>query len=103
MRAPTVVSAFPLAAALACAGCGRPATEAECGEILGHLVELELREQGVTDTAEIARRKEATLAGGDAGLGALRSGCVGKRITESALTCVRSAQTADEVTETCLR
>jgi hypothetical protein len=98
-----LASALGALACVASLGCGHPASEAECEEILGRLVELELAAQHVTDPAEIARRRDATLGEGDAGIANLRSGCVGKRITDRAIACVRAAKSAEEITEVCLR
>jgi len=85
------------------AGCGHPATDAECVAIVDRIVELELKAQNVTDPTDIAKRRRTSLAMiGDGGTPDLR-GCVGRHITDSALTCVRSARTAEEITEQCLK
>jgi hypothetical protein len=90
---------FPLA------GCGHPATEAECEVILERIVDLELKAQNVTDPAEVSKRKNESL--GLAGSGRsprdVYEGCVGKHITDRAMQCVRNASTAQEVTDTCLK
>lgn len=84
-------------------GCGRPATDAECREILTRIVELELKAQNVTDPSEIEKRRaelEQSIAAGKSGP---YEGCVGKRITEAQLRCVREAKTSKEITHECLR
>lgn len=86
---------------LAClnTGCGHPATVQECEEIVGRVARLELQEtlgsanaQAITKEIEATKRalKENTL-----------KDCVGKRITDSALNCVREATTAKEAVEDC--
>ena len=80
-------------------GC-RHATEQDCERILDRIVELELQEQGVTDPALVAKRKEETRA---AKRDELIKACVGKRISERALACISEAKRADEITEKCLR
>jgi hypothetical protein len=72
-------------------GCGHPATRAECEEIFQRSAEIELQAQSVTDPAEVKRRtEEYRAAKGDK----LLEDCVGKRITESAMECVRNAKDA---------
>ena len=80
-------------------GCHR-ATEEDCEKILDRIVELELHDQGITDPKLVEVRKAETRESKRADL---IKGCVGKRISESALTCIRTAKKADEVTEKCLR
>lgn len=90
-----------MGAALAAAtllGCGHPATRAECEEIFERSAEIELRSLNVTDLDEVKRRtQEAKQARGDA----LLEQCIGRRITDSAMACVREAQTAEEL-DACL-
>lgn len=81
------------------AACHR-ATEQECKQIIDRIVELELREQGITDKAMVEQRKQAARAHKH---DELAKDCVGKRISKSALQCIQSAQTADEITDKCLR
>lgn len=81
------------------AGCGHPATRAECEEIFARSAEIELRAQGVTEPAAVRERTEAVRAArGEE----LISQCVGKRVTEGALTCVRTAAKPADV-DACLR
>lgn len=75
-------------------GCGRPATKAECDEIFDKSAAIELAAQNVTDPAEVQKRTAAVRAArGDE----LVSKCVGRRITERAMECVRKATTAEQV------
>ena len=90
--------------ALAVSACGHPATEAECQAIVERIVELELKAQKVTAPTEIAKRRGESLGSpGDGGRPDVLQGCVGKHITDRALACVRSAETASEITERCLQ
>lgn len=76
------------------AGCGHPASKAECEEIFRRSAEIELRAQSVNDPEEIERKiAEARAVKGDA----LLEECVGKRITEEAMQCVRRATTGAEL------
>lgn len=75
-------------------GCGRPATKADCDEILDKSAQLELKLQNVTDPAEVKKRTDAVrTARGEE----ILSKCVGRRITEKAMACVRTATTAEQV------
>lgn len=77
------------------AGCGRPATEQECEEIVDRIARLAATSQG-SERAEVVEqlvqeakekaRKDKTM-----------ELCVGNRVTESAMTCVRQATTAENV------
>ncbi len=94
-RPPSRPAALVVAAvsAVLLAGCGHPATKAECEELFAKNAEIELRAQKVTDPKEIqARTTAARAAEGEAFLGR----CVGKRITQRALECVRRATTVEQ-------
>jgi|YNPBryBLVA2012_1023415.scaffolds.fasta_scaffold06618_3 hypothetical protein len=88
-----------VAAAFALAGCHR-ATEQDCEKILDRIVELELKDQGIQDPATVASRKADARAKRHDDL--IKS-CVGKRLPQSSLRCIEKAQSADEITEKCLR
>ena len=95
----------PLASMAACAaaalvvGCGHPASHEECRVIFDKSAELELRAQRVTDPALIEERVTAVRsARGDELIGK----CVGRRITDRAMSCVKAAQTDDEM-DLCLQ
>jgi hypothetical protein len=86
------------------AGCGHPASEAECEAIVNRIVELELKAQKVTDPNEIAKRRSESLGlAGDNGRAEVLKGCIGKRITDRALVCVREAENASDITDRCLQ
>lgn len=80
-------------------GCGRPATDADCDFIVGRIAELELRAERDADRAQIAAQVEETKAEFRA---KAKRECVGKRVTERALRCVREAKTAQEIVRECL-
>lgn len=88
-----------LCAALLLVGCGRPATEAECDEIVGRIAELELREAKTADPADVEKQVAETK---QTFRSKTRSMCVGKRVTDYALRCVRNAKTAEEIVKKCL-
>jgi hypothetical protein len=80
-------------------GCGRPATQQECEEIVGRIAELELRETKSADPSDVAKQvKETKLEFQEK----TKRQCVGKRITGHALQCVRDAKTAEEIVRECL-
>jgi hypothetical protein len=76
-------------------GCGHPATREECDEIFAKNAEIELRQtQHVTDAKVIAERTAAARAAeGDAFTGR----CMGKRISQRTLACVRKAASAEQL------
>jgi hypothetical protein len=87
--------AVPLAlSAIVLAGCGHPATREECDELFAKSAEIELRGQNITDPKTIAERTAAARA---TPKGSEFTGqCVGKRITQRALVCVRKATNAEQ-------
>jgi len=89
---------LPFLACLA-SGCGHPATVKECEEIIEQVARLELRatlgaanEKAILAEIDATKRdlKESTM-----------KDCVGKRITNKALECVRNASTADQAADEC--
>lgn len=105
VSAPTVSAAarnFAIAGVLfgLLSGCGEPATEAQCTEILRRAAELELRgrlegsEQLIEEeVASIEKRLREPMM----------KKCVGKRITESAMQCIRQARSSEELFDDCFR
>lgn len=81
---------------LALTACGRPATEKECDEIVVRITELELKARGISSSngEEIKQTREALKKT------ALRD-CVGRRISDDAMTCVRSAKSAEQIVDEC--
>jgi hypothetical protein len=75
-------------------GCGHPATREECDELFAKNAEIELRTQRITDPKTVAERIAAARAAeGES----FAKRCIGRRITERALSCVRRATTAEQV------
>lgn len=95
--------AATLALGVAGAGCGHPATNAECREILDRIVDLELKSQHVTDPAEIEKRRQDLEASISSGTSGVYEGCLGKRITDKQMQCVRTASSVDQITDRCLK
>ncbi len=95
-------SAAPVAlpiALLATPGCGHPATRDECQTIFDKSAELELREQNVIDPVIIEERVAAVRsARGEELVGK----CVGRRVTDRAVACVRAAETGEQL-DRCLQ
>ena len=81
---------------LVVAGCGRPATEGECNEIVARITELELKARGIAgNNAEEIKETKAALH-----KDTMRD-CVGRRISDKALVCVRAAKTAQQIVNEC--
>lgn len=81
------------------AACGRPATQEDCDFIVGRIAELELSDTKSADPAEVAKQVAETKHEFQA---KAKRECVGKRVTERALRCVRGAKTAEEIVRECL-
>lgn len=80
-------------------GCGHPATLEECNEIVERVARLELEENlGKTHPGAVDREVKSTKT--DMQESTMKE-CVGKRITGSAMQCVRSAKTSKEIVEEC--
>ena len=99
MQPPRSACLTALVAVALLVGCGRKATEADCQIIVDQTVAVKLKEKSVTDPAAIAKMQEELR--GEV-KGEVMDGCVGKRITDSALTCIKGAQTQEEIVK-CLR
>lgn len=83
---------------LALTGCGRKATREDCELVVDQNIEVKLRADGVVDPETIAKRKEELR-------GSLKEDidrCIGKRVTDSMMACVRKAETAEQI-DKCLR
>jgi hypothetical protein len=84
--------------AVALAGCGRKATREDCEAVVDKNVELQLKALGVTDPAVVTKRREEMR-------GSMKDDidkCVGKRVTDGMIACVKNAETADKI-DKCLR
>lgn len=89
-----MISVEILLGMLVVSGCGHPASREECEAIFTRSAEIELRAQNVTDPKII---EERTAAVREARGNELIDRCVGRRITDSAMTCVRGATTPEQV------
>lgn len=83
---------------LSCAACGRPATEPECREILRKAALLELQPR-LNESEELIQQELTAIE--ESMQGAMMEKCVGKRISEKTLHCVREAQTTQVLFEEC--
>jgi hypothetical protein len=95
-------SAFSLAllALLATVGgCGHRATVKECEEIVERVARLEL-ERAKVGPATLANELKLAKESFKKDMGRR---CVGRRVTEEAMSCVRSAKTSQEIEEVCFR
>jgi hypothetical protein len=89
---------FGICIVLCLAGCGRKATRADCEAVVDKNVEVKLKADGVTDPPLVQKRKDELRA-------SLREDidkCVGKRVTDGMLVCVKGADTAEQI-DKCLR
>ena len=90
--------AFSLALTLCVCACGRPATVQECEEIANRVATLEF--EAATKSASPPRPEQIQVIRARV-QDAMMKGCVGKRITERAMQCVRRAKSADAVQKDC--
>lgn len=85
--------------ALTALGCGHPASEKECEEIVERVARLELEKANAgTDTvaAEIKLAKQSFQKD-------MRQRCIGRRVTADAMNCVRTAKTSEQIEKECFR
>ena len=91
---PLLVALALVGWALAASGCGHPASTEECTVILDKTAELTLRSQNISDPNILSERIAAFReARGEE----LLAKCKGRNITESALACVKRAESPAEV------
>lgn len=82
-------------------GCGHPASSQECQEIVERIATLELEKTaGSNDPksvgAQVDETKKALAAN-------TLKDCVGKRITERAMQCVRGAKNSQQIVDDCFK
>ena len=84
--------------ALSVGGCGRKAIAEDCALLLDRNVEVALKSMNVTDPAAVQKKKDEIRGEmkGD------MKDCVGKRITDGMLACVRKADTPTAI-DACMR
>jgi hypothetical protein len=79
-------------------GCGRKATREDCEAIVDQNVQVQLNALGVRDDGVVEQRQEELRASMKADI----ESCIGKRVTDGMMTCVKSAETAEQI-DKCLR
>jgi hypothetical protein len=92
MRSETLLL-LPWAAVFALAGCGHPASVAECEQIVERIARLELEQRGL-DSKAVSDEVESTK---QAMRDRTMKECVGRRITEKALRCVHDAKRSEQI------
>jgi hypothetical protein len=90
----TMRLALIVLAPLVALGCGRPATPQECEEIVTRVTELEVRSRLQLSDALVKSQVESTK---QAMRERMMKDCVGQRITERAMECVRQAVRPEQV------
>lgn len=83
---------------LALASCGKPATVEDCEQIVARIAELELKEVDVSDQAEMRQQIQGAQA---AFKDRLLTDCVGRRLRQSTLDCLKRAATAEAAVKEC--
>jgi hypothetical protein len=91
MRCSTLLFAFMI-------GCGRHATQADCEIILDRMVVVKLRQKNITDPASVTKMQAELRKDSEADF----PGCVGRRISDSAMECIKKADTQEAIIK-CLR
>jgi hypothetical protein len=79
-------------------GCGRNATEADCDLVVDRNVELAMKKLSITDPVQIDKRKQEVRAE----LKPQLQGCIGKRVTDGMMKCVKNAETPEAIDD-CMR
>ncbi len=90
---------FGVAVLVSATGCGHPATERECEEIVERITVLELERVDAGESAvhdEVKNAKESFRK-------EIRKKCVGRRITNAAMECVRKATASRQIEDECFR
>lgn len=82
----------------ALAGCGRPATVEDCEQIVARIAELELKEVDVSDQTEVKAQIEGAQA---AFKDRLMTDCVGRRLRQKSLDCLKQATSAENAVKEC--
>ncbi|HWL84196.1 MAG TPA: hypothetical protein VNO21_00155 [Polyangiaceae bacterium] len=80
-------------------GCPRDATEADCQLIIDRNVELQMKAMNNADPAAIQKKQEEVRREMK---DELRGECLGRKVTNSMMNCVRTAKTTDEINQ-CVR
>ena len=81
--------------------CGHPASDKECQEIVERIATLELEQAaGTSDAKAVGSQVDETKKA--LAPNTLKD-CVGKRITERAMQCVRTAKTSSQIVDDCFK
>ena len=83
---------------LATLSCGRRATQADCEVILDRMVVVKLRQKNITDAESVSKMQAELRKDAESDF----PSCVGRRISDSALTCIKKAETQEAIVK-CLR
>ena len=78
--------------------CGRHATQADCEAILDRMVVVKLKQKNITDPESVQKMQADLRRDAEADF----PSCVGRRITDSAMACVKKAETQEAIVK-CLR
>ena len=89
---------FLVFAALVMIGCGRRATQADCETILDRMVVVKLKQKNITDPASVEKMQGDLRKDAESDF----PSCVGRRITDSAMECIKKADTQEAIVK-CLR
>jgi len=81
-------------------GCGHPATDKECQEIVERIATLELEKDSNNSPKSVGAQVDETKK---ALAPNTMKDCVGKRITERAMQCVRSAKSSQQIVDDCFK
>lgn len=84
--------------ALASAACGRKATREDCEAIVNRNVSVQLQAMNISD-AELIKKKQIELR--DQLQGEIDT-CIGKRVTDGMMACVKQATTPEQI-DKCMR
>ncbi len=79
-------------------GCGRHATQADCEIILDRMVIVKLKQKNITDSASVKTMQVELRKDAEADF----PGCVGRRISDGAMECIKKADTQEAIVK-CLR
>ena len=82
-------------------GCGHPASDKECQEIVERIATLEIEKTaGSSDSKTVGEQVDETKKA--LATNTLKD-CVGKRITERAMACVHAAKSSQQIVDDCFK
>jgi len=85
-------------ASLALLSCGRHATQADCEAILDRMVVVKLKQKNITDAESVSKMQADLRKDAESDF----PSCVGRRISDSAMECIKKAETQEAIVK-CLR